>query len=127
MSKLDNRGDGTSSGTQNLVQISLYSSVIRSKEVNSFTTLELFELDHKQPTILFQDDNSKFFNEILRKISLHAILISQEQNTKLTLTIAQVIKSNTFSNLVGDESPLSTIDLFSICSRKDSQFIRRFY
>ena len=27
MSNLDNRGDGTSSGTQNLVQISLYSSV----------------------------------------------------------------------------------------------------
>ena len=37
MSNLDNRGDGTSSGTQNLVQISLYSSVIRSKEVNNFT------------------------------------------------------------------------------------------
>ena len=37
MSNLDNRGDGTSSGTQNLVQISLYSSVIRSKEVNKVT------------------------------------------------------------------------------------------
>ena len=37
MSNLDNRGDGTSSGTQNLVQISLYSSVIRSKEVKKFT------------------------------------------------------------------------------------------
>ena len=37
MSNLDNRGDGTSSSTQNLVQVSLYSSVIRSKEVNKFT------------------------------------------------------------------------------------------
>ena len=126
MSNVDNRGDGTSSGTQNLIQISLYSSVIRSKEVNRFTTLELFKLDYKHPTFFFQNDNSKFFNEILRKILLHAILISQEQITKLTLTIAPVIKSNTFSNLVGDESPLSTIDLFSICSRTDSQFIRRF-
>ena len=36
-SNLDNRGDGTSSGTQHLVQISLYSSVIRSKEVNKIT------------------------------------------------------------------------------------------
>ena len=68
MSNLENWGDSTSSGTQNLVQISLYSSVIRSKEVNCFTTLELFELDYKHPTILFQNDNSKFFNWILRKI-----------------------------------------------------------
>ena len=37
MSNLDNRGDGTSSGTQYWVQISLYSSVIRSKKVNKFT------------------------------------------------------------------------------------------
>ena len=37
MSNLENWGDGTSSGTQNLVQISLYSSIIRSKEVNKFT------------------------------------------------------------------------------------------
>ena len=37
MSNLDNRGDGTSSGTQNLLQTSLYSSVIRSKEANKFT------------------------------------------------------------------------------------------
>ena len=78
MSNLDNKGDGSSSGTQNLVQISLYSSVIRSKEVSGFTTLELFELDYKHPTIFFQNDNSKFFNEILRKILLHAILTSQE-------------------------------------------------
>ena len=67
MSNLDNWGNSTSSGTQNLVQISLYSSVIRSKEVNCFTTLELFELDCNHPTILFQNDNSKFFNWILRK------------------------------------------------------------
>ena len=78
MSNSDYRGDGTSSGTQKLVQISLYSSVIRSKEVSSLTTLELFELDYKHPTFLFQNDNSKIFNEILRKIMLHAILISQE-------------------------------------------------
>ena len=78
MSNLDNRGDGTSSATQNLVQISLYSSVIRSKEDSSFTTLEPFELDYKQPKILSQNDNSKFFNEFLRKLLLHAILISQE-------------------------------------------------
>ena len=38
MSNLDNRGNGTSSGTQNLVEIPLYSSVIRSKKVNNFTT-----------------------------------------------------------------------------------------
>ena len=68
MSNLDNWGNSTSSGTQSLVQISLYSTVIRSKEVNRFTTLELFELDYKHPTILFQNDNSKFFNDILRKI-----------------------------------------------------------
>ena len=37
MPNLDSRGDGTSSGTQNLVQISLYSSVIRSKVVSKFT------------------------------------------------------------------------------------------
>ena len=37
MSNLDSRGDGTSSATQDLVQISLYSSVIRSKEVTKFT------------------------------------------------------------------------------------------
>ena len=68
MSNMENWGDSTSSGTQNLVQISLYSSVIRSKEVNCFTTLELFELDYKHPTILFQNDNSKFFNWILTKM-----------------------------------------------------------
>ena len=68
MSNLDNWGDGTSSGTQNVVQISLFSSIIRSKEVNCFTTLELFELDYNQPTILFQNDDSNFFNWILRKI-----------------------------------------------------------
>ena len=66
-SNLDNWGDSNSSGTQNLVQIPQYSSVIRSKEVNCFTTLELFELDYKHPTILFQNDNSKLFNWILRK------------------------------------------------------------
>ena len=37
MANLDNKGDGTSSGTQNLVQISLHSSVIRIKEVNKYT------------------------------------------------------------------------------------------
>ena len=37
MSNLDNRGDGTSPGKQNLVQISLCSNIIRSKEVNKFT------------------------------------------------------------------------------------------
>ena len=37
MSNLDSRRDSTSSGTQNLVRISIYSSVIRSKEVNKFT------------------------------------------------------------------------------------------
>ena len=68
MSNLENWGDSTSSGTQNLVQISLCSRVIRSKEVNCCTTLELFELDYKHPTIFFQNDNSKFFNWILRKI-----------------------------------------------------------
>ena len=80
MSNLENWGESTSSGAQNLVQISLYSTVIRSKEVNCFTTLELFELDYKHPTILFQNDNSKFFNWILRKpqkILLHAIWISR--------------------------------------------------
>ena len=41
-----------------LVQVSLYSNVIQSKEVSNFTTLELFELDYKYPTILFQNDNS---------------------------------------------------------------------
>ena len=51
MSNLDNRGDGTGPGTQKLVQISLYSNIIRSKEVSSFTNLELFELDYKHPTI----------------------------------------------------------------------------
>ena len=60
MSNLNNWGDGTSSGTQNLVQISLYSSIIRSKEVNCLKTLELFELDYNHPTILFQNDNSIF-------------------------------------------------------------------
>ena len=37
MSNLDNRGDGTSPGTQNLVQIPLYSNIIRSREVSRFT------------------------------------------------------------------------------------------
>ena len=37
MSNLDNRGDGTSPGTQSLVRISLYSNNIRNKEVNKFT------------------------------------------------------------------------------------------
>ena len=37
MSKLDNRRVGTSSGTQKMVQISLYSSVIPSKEVKKLT------------------------------------------------------------------------------------------
>ena len=37
LSNLDNRGDGTSPGTQNLVQISLYFKTIRSKEVSRFT------------------------------------------------------------------------------------------
>ena len=69
-SNLDNRGDGTSSGTQNLVQISLYSSVLRSKEVSCFTNLELFEQDYKHPTVLFQNDNSNFFNEIFEENSV---------------------------------------------------------
>ena len=68
MSNLDNRGDGTGLGKKNLVQISLYSNIIRSKQVSSLITLELFELDYKHPTILFQNDNSKFFSDILRKI-----------------------------------------------------------
>ena len=68
MSTLDNRGDGTGPGTQILVRLSLYTNIIQSKEVSSFTTLELFELDYKHPTILFQSDNSEFFNDILRKI-----------------------------------------------------------
>ena len=68
MSNLDNRGDGTGLGTQNLVQISLLSNIIRCKEISSFTTLELFELDYKHPTILFQNDNFNFLNKILRKI-----------------------------------------------------------
>ena len=80
MSNLNNRGDGTSSSTQNLVQISPYSSVIRSKEINCFTTLELFELDYICPTVLIQNDNSNFFNWVLRKLLLHAILISQKQS-----------------------------------------------
>ena len=75
MSNLDNRGDGTGLGTKNLVQISLYSNVIRSREVSSFTTMELFELEFKHPAILFQNDNSKFFKYTLRKILLHAFLI----------------------------------------------------
>ena len=33
MSNLDNKGDGTSSGIQNLVQISLYSSVTRERKL----------------------------------------------------------------------------------------------
>ena len=37
MSNLDNRGDGTSPGTPNWIQISLYSNIIRSEEVNKFT------------------------------------------------------------------------------------------
>ena len=64
MSNLDNRGDGTGLGTKNLVKISLYSNIIRSKEISSFTTLELFELDYKLPTILFENDTSKFFSDI---------------------------------------------------------------
>ena len=55
---------------------------------------------------------------------LHAISISQDKNTKLT--VAPVNESNTLSNIVRDESPLSTIDLLSVCSRTDSQFIRCF-
>ena len=51
-----------------MVQISLYSNIIRSKEVSSFTNLELFELDYRHPTILFQNDNSKLFDDILRKM-----------------------------------------------------------
>ena len=75
MSNLDNRGDSTGLGTNNLVQISLYSNVIRSREISSFTTLELFELFYKHPQISFQNDNSTIFNYILRKILLHAFLI----------------------------------------------------
>ena len=58
-----------------LVQISLYSNVIRSKEVSNFTNLELLELNYKHPTILFQIDNSKYFNCISKKLLLHALLI----------------------------------------------------
>ena len=37
--------------------------------------MELFELDYEHPTFLFQNDNSNFFNSVLGKISLHALLI----------------------------------------------------
>ena len=48
---------------------------MQSKEVSNVTTLELFELDYEHPTFLFQNDNSKFFNYILMKILLDALLI----------------------------------------------------
>ena len=51
-----------------MVQISLQFKTIQSMEVSSFTILELFELDYKHPTILFQNDTSNFFNYNLRKL-----------------------------------------------------------
>ena len=39
-------------------------------EFSSFSDFELFELDYKHPTILFQNDNSKFFSDIFRKIEI---------------------------------------------------------
>ena len=55
---------------------------------------------------------------------LHAILISLKSST--SLTVAPIDESNTFSNLVEDELPLSTIDLLQVCSRTGSQFTRLF-
>ena len=53
---------------------------MQSEEVTNFIALELFELDYKHPTILFQNDNSKFFNYDLTKILLHALLFVAKVN-----------------------------------------------
>ena len=76
MSNLDNRMDGTSPGTQNWVQISFYSSFIRSKEINKITICSCFNKitntqQYYQKRIALEFPTI-FSNEIL----LHAILIS---------------------------------------------------
>ena len=78
MSNLDNRGDGTSPGTQNLVQISLYSNINRSKEVSRFTIRSCLNKIPTLNSIISEKDNSKTFNYFLNEILLNAISISQE-------------------------------------------------
>ena len=68
MSNLENWGTALAQAHRIWFKFHSIPALLEVRKLTAFTTLELFELHYKQPTILFQNDNSKFFNWILRKI-----------------------------------------------------------